>query len=453
MKHHTKIFYTWYFGFIFVFFVITFLGLLWLRGWLTDYEAAQPGTAAEAFFQMYFEDPNWGLIYDNAVNKNTVGERAAYVAYMENKVEGSQLTYQETSAGLSGNKKYFVKLGNDRVASFILEGDSEHITDSNWKLGDIEIIVKHEGSYRIQMLEGHTAYVNGEKLDESYTIMKASTAAQDYLPVGTTGIRMWIQEVDNLIGKPEVKIVDEKGQQMEVEYDSETMTFLEKSAATTMTEEQEEAIIGAAKVYGEYMINRASRAELAKRFDASSTTYTSIRDQEKIVQESFYQDHSFGEPTITDFTMYSEDLFSAHIAIKLNVTIKDGTIKEFPIDNTMFFAKQSTGKWLVYDMTNQDVQKPIGKVRLTFMNGDQVISSDFYDTNATELDTPMISVPEGKVFSGWVRKSVSNDGKTTLTVVFPPSETGHVTLPSGTTLEPMVLTPLFENANSEGGAE
>ncbi len=73
----------------------------------------------------------------------------------------------------------------------------------------------------------------------------------------------------------------------------------------------------------------------------------------------------------------------------------------------MFFAKQSTGKWLVYDMTNQDVQKPIGKVRLTFMNGDQVISSDFYDTNATELDTPMISVPEGKVFSGWVRKSVS----------------------------------------------
>lgn len=456
VRHHTRVFYTCYFSFIFVFFAITFCGLLWLKGWLTDYEAAQPSTAANAFFQMYFADPNWGLIYDNAVNKNAVGDRSAFISYMEDKVGDSQLTYQETSAGLSNNKKFFIKLGTERVASFVMaaEGETEHITDiPDWKLGDIELIVKHDNTYYIRMLEGHTAYLNGEKLDESHTIMKATTAAQDFLPEGTPGIKMWVQQVDNQIGKPNIKITDEKGQEMEVEYNAQTKTFQEVSPSSAMTEEQKTAIVDAAKVYGEYMISQASRAELAKHFDSSSTNYAAIRDQEKIVQKSFYQGHSFGEPTITEFTMYSDEIFSAHISIKLNVTRTDGTVKEFPIDTTMFFAKQSTGKWLVYDMTNQDVQKPVGKVRLTFMNGDQVLSSDFYDSKITELDTPMVSVPEGKVFSGWVSRSISEDGKTTLTVVFPPSENGHVVLDSKTTLEPMVLTPLFENATSEGGAE
>lgn len=456
VRHHTRVFYTCYFSFIFVFFVITFCGLLWLKGWLTDYEAAQPSTAANAFFQMYFADPNWGLIYDNAVNKNAVGDRSAFISYMEDKVGDSQLTYQETSAGLSNNKKFFIKLGTERVASFVMaaEGETEHITDiPDWKLGDIELIVKHDNTYYIRMLEGHTAYLNGEKLDESHTIMKATTAAQDFLPEGTPGIKMWVQQVDNQIGKPNIKITDEKGQEMEVEYNAQTKTFQEVSPSSAMTEEQKTAIVDAAKVYGEYMISQASRAELAKHFDSSSTNYAAIRDQEKIVQKSFYQGHSFGEPAITEFTMYSDEIFSAHISIKLNVTRTDGTVKEFPIDTTMFFAKQSTGKWLVYDMTNQDVQKPVGKVRLTFMNGDQVLSSDFYDSKITELDTPMVSVPEGKVFSGWVSRSISEDGKTTLTVVFPPSENGHVVLDSKTTLEPMVLTPLFENATSEGGAE
>ena len=455
VRHHTRVFYTCYFSFIFVFFALTFCGLLWLKGWLTDYEAAQPSTAADAFFQMYFADPNWGLIYDNAVNKNAVGDRSAFVSYMEDKVGDSQLTYQETSAGLSNNKKFFVKAGNERVASFMLVGgETEHITDiPDWKLGDIELIVKHDNTYYIRMLEGHTAYLNGEKLDESYTIMKATTAAQDFLPEGTPGIKMWVQQVDNQIGRPNIRITDENGREMEVEYNAETKTFQEISPSSTMTEEQRTAIVDAAKVYGEYMISQASRAELAKHFDSSSTNYAAIRDQEKIVQKAFYQGHSFGEPVITEFTMYSDDIFSAHIAIKLNVTRTDGTVKEFPIDTTMFFAKQSTGKWLVYDMTNQDVQKPVGQVRLTFMNGDQVLSSDFYDSKITELDTPMVSVPEGKVFSGWVSRSISEDGKTTLTVVFPPSENGHVVLDSKTTLEPMVLTPLFENATSEGGTE
>ena len=61
-----------------------------------------------------------------------------------------------------------------------------------------------------------------------------------------------------------------------------------------------------------------------------------------------------------------------------------------------------------------------------------------------------MSTPEGKVFSGWVRETVNEDGSTTLTVMFEPDPvTGKVAIPEGTVLEPMVLYALFENAPAD----
>ena len=121
-------------------------------------------------------------------------------------------------------------------------------------------------------------------------------------------------------------------------------------------------------------------------------------------------------------------------------------------DQTLFFRKQDTGKWLVYDATNADVNAPVGKVRLTFMNGDTVLSSDFVKTDATELDTPLVSAPEGKVFSGWYRIDEYENG-TTYTMVFNPDGSGHVTIPAGTTLEPMTLYALYEDASTAAATE
>ena len=449
-KKGSTVFYGCYFGFIFLFSVCTFLGLTWLEGWLTDYEAAQPGKTAEAYFNAYFVNPNWGALYDNSVTKGTDLEgKEAYVSHMNQKVGTNELTYQETSAGLSGDKKYFVKLGDEKIASFVLKGDAEHITDiPNWTLGDIELIFKYDNNYRIQLQEGHKAFVNDMELDESYTIMKASTMAKDFLPAGTKGITMWTQEIKNLMGTPTVRVVNEKGEEMPVIFDQETKTFTEQTKANSINEDQRAAAIGAAEVYGKYMISQANRGELAKYFDASSEIYTTIRTSEKIVQQSFFKSFDFGEETVSDFCMYSDDLFSAHVHVVMNVTRKDGTVKPYDIDTNFFFSKQSTGKWLAYDMTNEPVLEPVGQVRLTFMHGSEVLATGFYDTNATEIDTPLIAVPEGKVFSGWTRETVGEGGQKVLEVMFTPDETGHVVLPVNNRLEPMVLTALFENASN-----
>ena len=106
----------------------------------------------------------------------------------------------------------------------------------------------------------------------------------------------------------------------------------------------------------------------------------------------------------------------------------------------------------MYESTNVDVNAPVGKVRLTFMDGTTELSSDFFQTDATELDTPLVSAPEGKVFSGWYRIDEYENG-TTYTMVFNPDGSGHVTIPAGTTLEPMTLYALYEDASTAAATE
>ena len=447
------IFYTLYFMFILVFFVATFFGLQWLQGWLADYQAAQPTTKSQEVFDQLFSHPDWGALYDAAGIEDTPYEgKDQFVAYMENKVGDSQLTFKETSAGLSGDKKYLVFLGDEKIASFTLSGQTAAITDiPDWELGSVELFFDRSETFYIQNVDGHTVEVNGVPLDDSHVIQIATTAAAERLPIGVTGTSTCTQEISDLMAVPTVTIFDKSGKSMEVSYDAETHTFTEQTEANTISDSEREAALNAAKTNCLFMIEKASKADIAKYFDTSSDVYSVIVNLGNLwVQDN--NGYRFTKEEVSDYARYSDDLFSAHVVLNLNVTRKDGTTKDFGYDQTLFFRKQDTGKWLVYDATNADVNAPVGKVRLTFMNGDTVLSSEFVKTDATELDTPLVSAPEGKVFIGWYRIDKYDNG-TTYTMAFDPDENGHVTIPNGTTLEPMTLYALFETPSGTDATE
>lgn len=450
------IFYTFYFMFILLFFVATFFGLKWLQGWLTDYEAAQPTIKCQEVFDELFSNPDWGTLYEMSGAEDSLFEgKDAYVSYMEDKVGGNTLTYMETSAGLSGDKKYVVQLGDEKLATFTLEGEQEFITDiPDWQLGKVELFITREDSIRIQKMDGHTAYVNGVALDDSYTIQIASTSAEDYLPIGLTGVRMCTQEVTGLMGNPVVTVVDAAGNAMEVSYNAETNCYTEQTEANTISDAHRELALEAVKTYCKWMIEEVnSRATIAKYFDPSSDAYKNIVS---VQYERWMQDHNgykFTNESVTDYAMYGNRIFSVRVALSLNVTRTDGTVKEYAFDQALFFNLKDNGDWLCYEMTNVDISQPRGEVRLTFMDGDTELTTGFYDTDASDLTAPVLSAPEGKVFTGWVRKGVDENGRTTLTVVFQPDENGHVSIPDGTVLEPMTLYALFEDASTAAAAE
>ena len=449
------IFYTLYFMLIAVFAVGMLLGLNWLDNWLVEYEAAQPTVKCQEVFDQLFSNPDWGNLYDLAGVQDTAYEgKDAFVAYMTEKVGSTPLTYVETSAGLSGDKKYFVKLGDERIASFTLEGKQDKVTDiPDWQFGKVELFFDRADGYLIQIVDGHTAFVNGVALDDSFVIQITSSSAADYLPVGTTGAKTDILSITGLMMKPTVTVKDQTGADMPVSYDEEKGMFVEQTESNTITEEEQTAVTGALKAYGEFMINASgARASLAKYYDTSADAYKDILKIGSELWMNKDNGHRFTAESVTDYCKYSDELFSARGHVTMNVTLKDGNTRDYELDMALFFRK-SNGAWKCYGMTNEDVTKPVGKVRLTFIDGNgTTLVDDFFETDASTLTTPVLSAPEGKVFSGWYTEKTV-DGHKELTIMFQPDENGKVTIPSGTTLEPMTLRPLFEDASAAASTE
>ena len=455
------IFYTLYFLFILIFFLGTFIGLTWLHGWLTDFELAQPTVKAEQVFTQLFTHPDWGALYDAAGAKDSAYEgKDAYVAYMEDKVGDSQLTYMETSAGLSGDKKYLVRLGSEKVASFTLVdknqvGDVslnnlENIGDiPDWQLGAVEVFFNREGTYYIEKLDGHTAYVNDVPLTDDMTIQVATTLAEEYLPAGTTGASMCTQQIDGLMTQPVVTIFDKSGKQMEVTYDETTRTFTERLESNTMSDEEKNVALEAAKVYCQWMIKEVTdRGTIAKYYDPSSETYNNIVKTTELWMQS-HNGYTFSNESVTNYARYGDDLFSVSVSLSLDVTRTDGTVKNYPYSQSLFFRKSDTGKWLCFASTNKDVSVPVGRVRLTFMNGENEVHSQFYSTDSKEIVTPVVPTPEGKVFTGWVTIEKDDNGAMVYNLQFQPDEEGKVAIPEGTILKPMTLYALFQNPGEQ----
>ena len=456
------IFYTLYFLFILLFAVALLFGLNIVKNWLITFEYAQPDLKAQQVFTELFADPNWGELYDAAGIQDTAYEgKEEFMVYMDTRMGTEELTFLETSAGLSGDKKFVVRLGDEKVASFTLTDKNQTQATGNalkdmtvipdWQFKAVELFFDREATYNIRLLDSHVAHVNGVALDDNFTISKATTKVEDYLPEGATGAAVITQQISGLMTMPTVTITDKNGNDVAVTYDEATRTFAETTVTTAITPEQEQVALAAARVASLWMIKEVTdRSEVAKYFNTSYDAYKNIvnfKRDDLIVQD--YNSYEIASESVSKFTSYSEDLFSVLVKLDLNIIRTNGTIKNFPYHQSLVFQKNEKGEWLVVAATNEDVSEPVGKVRLTFMNGDEQLYSNFFYTDANKVITPVISAAPNQVFSGWVRRDVGEDGTITLTIVFQPDPTtGEVKLPEGTTLEPMTLYAYFQDAGT-----
>lgn len=440
----TLVFYTVCMGFVFVFYTATFFGLKYLNNWLVQFESAQPTAKSAEVFEQYFTAPNWEQLYDLA--GMTIG-KDSFCQAMEEKVGSQTLSYAETSAGLSKDKKYVVLLGDETIGTFTLENQNPNQGDTDlpdWQLSSLEFKLERKAPFRIRLRQGHTALVNGEAFGEEHTIIKETSKAGDYLPVYVSAPAYITLEVSDLLTQPEVTILDASGNEVAVSYDGESRTFTEAEQAPELPQELEEMALNAVKTYASYMSTKTGyTTELAKYFDRDSEIYGAlIKTERNWTQEG--SSFNFTDESVTDYQVYSDEIFSVRVNVTLNITRKeDGSVKETPIHQTLFFSKNSSGKWSCFQMTAVDAAQLDTQVLLTFTEDETVLSSNFYDANAAGINCPLISAPEGKTFSGWMVEEQDEKGATVLRLVFQPDESGYVSL-TGTTLEPMTLYPLFE---------
>jgi hypothetical protein len=448
----TLIFYTCYFVLVAALLGGIFFLNNWVTDWLVDYEASQPTTRCEEVFQEYFADPDWAALYAMADLTDTEYEdNSAFVQFMEAKVGVQELTYVETSAGLSGGHKYLLKLGDETIGHFTLVDQApEGSTVSDWQLGKVGLSYTYGESVTIQKMDGITVYVNGVALTDEHTIQIGTTKVEEYLPEGLHGPRIYTQHLDGLMVKPQVTATDAEGNEVEVTYDESTGIYTVLTAENSISDEDYERVLATAKTYSLRMIEKASTKELGKYFDTSSQIYKTIISIDPWMQEWFFSSYEWGQETISGYYRHSDKLFSVHVDLTMFVTRTDKSVKEYKIDHSFFFEKQGKG-WKCINMTNVDIQEQSALVRLTFKVGDSVIFTNLFEEDIATLELPTVTAPEGKVFDGWYSLGTAADGSTTYTQVFAPDEDGKVNLPAGTKLEPMTLYALFVNAPENGG--
>lgn len=436
-----KIFYSIYFTGIGLFLVGTVCVAFWLYGWLERYEASQPTATCQKVFEELFAHPDWGTVYDLSKTEDTLFEnRDTYAAYMTEKVGDTALTLTETSAGLSGDKKYFLRMGEEKLLSFTLTSGEGENGITLWELGEITLLSDRTASVYVLKNREDTVYVNDVALEEAYTVRRIETLAEAYLPEGIHGSRRELQCVEGLLTEPKVQIYNARGEEQAVYYDEEQGIYVEDVPLEEMPESDKAAALAIARGYCEYMIGAAGG--LSGLFDPDTEIYRTIRKNESWMQS--YVSYSFEGELVDGYRRYSDTLFSANVQLSLQVTRKNGTVKEYGLDASFLFERQEKGGCLAINMTNVDITQPVEQVRLVYYGEDAVLADEFVDASARHLSTPVVKAPEGQQFSGWMKETQEESGKISRVLLFVPDETGSVTLPEGYELEPMTLYPLFE---------
>lgn len=411
---------------------------------LTVFEQAQAGEISQQIFEQLFAQPDWNALYDAA--GMTAGQyegKEEFVQYMQTKVGDTTLTYRQLSRSQEEPLCYGVYLGEEKIAQFTMEDHDVSAQKPDWQLGTVALFADPQEHYQIQKMEGHTVKVNGIALDDSHTIKTESFRVEGEENISIPGVVL--QKIDNLLVKPEVTIEDASGAQMQVSYDDASRTFSEPiTEAADMGEEERQVALETVEAYCKFMINKGGRGGLGKYFKSGTDTYKYITGSDLTwVQKE--KGHAFANEEVTNYVRYDEDHFSAHVSLTFQLTRKDDTIKESQVEQTLFFERTKSG-WICTRMTGLDLVKPVTTVRLEFWQDGKLLDSQLCDVETQEITCPQVTVPAGKTFAGWMTQRVDEEGNPYLQRVLGPGENGVTRIPSGLTLEPMVLYPVFENA-------
>lgn len=408
---------------------------------LAQYEESHITVQAESTFSQLFADPDWASLYEMAGIEDTTFEGVdAYVSRMEATVGSNSLSYEEVPAE-DGSHAYLVKLGSGTIGSFRMTDQREKDAEwPSWQLDHITLEIPRDITVQIRKLDDHTVTVNGIPLDESYTLRIDTLLSEEYTLPGTTGISMELQQVSGLLVTPEIGILDEEGKPCTLVMDPETGIYEEQlPEAAPLTADQERVALDTANAWGAYKLRSASEGNLGLYFDPKENAYQTI------LSESFWIDapggYSVESVDILASQVYGEDHFSAYVSFSAKMNGTDTLIAK----DATFFFELHRGSWTCYEIQPGSVYTEIAKVKLEFRVDNMEVYYDFYETDRTALYAPLVTAPDGHSFAGWGIEAADGSWQT----VFIPDETGFVTLPQGTVLEPMVLHAIFEP--TEGG--
>ena len=410
-----------------------------LKRWLTELESLRPEYTDQQVYEMVFADPDWDLIYDLAGVEGTVFEgKDTFVAYMETKLKGKDLTCTRISDGLSGDRRFVLRDGDETIVSFTMTETSGDPLYPNWTLGTVEVYFTREQSVTVMTHPDYTVYINGVALDDSYIIAASRMAAEDHIPEGLHADRTVTMQVNGLLCEPTIEVVDRSLTKQDIYYSADLDLYSTLIPTTEpITDEELTMVTEAAKMHALFDVRGCNIAKLRKYFDANSPAYAQLSKAEPFCEG--YKSHKLNEKKIyvSDFYRYSDELFSVHVKLKMNVTTKEGETLKYALDTTYFFALMPNGAYRVIDLTDADLMAKRYQVRLTYVYNGETLLSQLVDTDAKTYPAPEF---EDGAPTAW--GIPGEDG--TITPMLKQNKKGAYVLAGDAFTEAVTLYPVFD---------
>lgn len=413
-----------------------------LQTLLEQYETSRPAHTADAIYELLFADPDWALLYDMAEVEGTQFEgRSAYVTYMQAKVGQQELRCTEVPTGLSGQKRYSIRLGSEEVAAFTMYSYDDGVsTFPLWTLDQVEVFFTRTESLSVIKMPEYTVYINGVPLDSNYTVLTVETAAENYLPDDLDGYHYELQQITGLLIQPELVVMDEFNNILPLTQDPVTGVYSTPiPESEQITDEEYATVLAAAQAEALFAIRNISASQLRQYFDPNSGAYEELGSTDAVLKK--YESFAFDDEAtvIKDFYRYSDTLFSVHVTVKLDVTVSSKKTETITVSTTYLFSENSAGAYMVTERFDEDLQERFTIVRLCFEQDGELIGEILADP-AEEIFTLPVAESEDGIFIGWGKPDASGD----LTLVFELHENGYFALAAGQSLPYGTLYPVFE---------
>ena len=331
--------------------IITLLKELSL--YLDNYERSLEKYEAEEVFDNYFSPCRFDTLFDmQEIELSEFENKNHFITYMEEQCNGKEIIYKEASSGLSEDKKYSVAADKIKFAEFTLSKTKDPDSpEDTWHLNSVSTIYQKNEFVTVKIYKGSKVFVNDIELTDSYiTTDDITTESCKHVPEGVNGILMREYKVDNLLLKPNVKVINRFGNESTLVYDENNNVYVEEISYDEPSEEIIKRATDAAQTYAKYITLDASLNSLSKYFDSTSNTYKNIRVSE-IKWYTAHIGYEFEDVELKEYYIYDENTFSIRYSCNHQVYRTKNDIHTFPLDLTLYF-KNIKGNYYVYDMVS-----------------------------------------------------------------------------------------------------
>lgn len=316
--------------------------LLWLRGWVSDYNERIPETISQKFFDQTFISLDADKIIEmSGVTPCEFETNDDLKKYIETNFK--DLSFTSVAMGYDEDKRYIVKSGKYKIAEFTLEKNGK-----TWIVDSLKLFLPEGSEQVFKVLSTDTLYINGKAVSKDYITSTEAHKSAEHLPEWVKAPEWVIYTVDGLVGDSKFTVNDRNGASAqlvekdgilteEIIYDKEDPEIIDR-------------ILKGAKQYAICMQNDATKSSVFPYFEKGTDLYTRIMS----VENMFVWDHNgyeFEDVKTSEFFRYDDSTVSLRVSFIHILKMHGREDYRNPTDIT-YFARLIDGEYMIFSAYN-----------------------------------------------------------------------------------------------------